>query len=669
MVRKVEFPKKKGKFACWLSREEVKHLIEQCTESRDEEIILTLLSSGLRVHEACKASSEDIFEDDRGLMIKIWGKNSRYREAPIPATLKTADLPITRKYNGIHRPISTNTALAWVKKAGKNLGCPELSPHDLRRSYASILLESNIDPTVIMEWLGWSSWETFQRFNMNVANLDFQKHEREKLNFLHTKQKMTNDSSDIIRGTRFSGGPARNFLSSMDVDHHIFDADIAVDLAHVVMLAEENIISKDNAKGILEALFSIHEMGFESLPPAEDVHAAIETAVVAKVGDSGGRMHTARSRNDEVSTCIRYQLRSDILSLLNSVLSLRETILSIAKSHTSTLIPGFTHLQSAQPSTLSHWLVSYYGSLERDTNRLFDAYSRINLSPLGSAAFAGTPFPINRERTATLLGFEGIIENTMDAVSSRDFLLESAAALCSLSITFSNMSEDLIFYSNKSFVEIDDDYASTSSIMPQKKNPDTLELIRAAAATTLATFSGTFTTLKGLPRAYNRDLQSATPYIWNSVEKMIDSADILSKIIETSTWNVELLSSSAGEGFSTATGVADTLAMAGIPFRKAHQIIAKSESNYEDISSNFNEIMGSPLSEFCTQDSIESALDPLKNVDMRDSLGGPSPTIVLNSISNAKNNLKSDFSLHTVHKEKIDQSKEKLIQEAMSYLK
>tara|TARA_Y100000590_G_scaffold293931_1_gene331069 strand:- start:71 stop:688 length:618 start_codon:yes stop_codon:yes gene_type:complete len=205
--------------------------------------------------------------------------------------------------------------------------------------------------------------------------------------------------------------------------------------------------------------------------------------------------------------------------------------------------------------------------------------------------------------------------------------------------------------------------------MPQKKNPDTLELIRAAAATTLATFSGTFTTLKGLPRAYNRDLQSATPYIWNSIEKMIDSADILSKIIETSTWNVELLSSSAGAGFSTATGVADTLAMAGIPFRKAHQIIAKSESNYKDISSNFNEIMGSPLSEFCTSDSIESALDPLKNVDMRDSLGGPSPTTVLNSISNAKNNLKSDFSLYTTHKEKIDQSKEKLIQEAMGYLK
>jgi len=480
---------------------------------------------------------------------------------------------------------------------------------------------------------------------------------------------MTSDPPDIISGTRFSRGSARNFLSSMDVDDRIFDADIAVDLAHVVMLAEENIISKNNAKAILEALFSLHDLGFENLPHSEDIHAAIETALVEKIGDSGGWMHTARSRNDEVSTCIRYQLRNDILSMINSVLSLREIILSIAENHTTTLIPGFTHLQYAQPSTLSHWLLSYCSSLERDTGRLFDAYKRVNLSPLGAAAFAGTPFPINRERTATLLGFKNIIENTMDAVSSRDFLIESAAVLCSISITFSNISTDLIFYSNKNFVEIEDDYASTSSIMPQKKNPDTLELIRAASATTMATFSGIFTILKGLPRAYNRDLQSATPYIWKSIDQMIESADILSQIIKTSTWDVELLSSSSGLGFSTATGVADTLAMAGIPFRKAHQIIAKSESNYEDISLNFKKIMGAPISEFCTQDSIESALDPFTNVDMRNSFGGPSPAIVTNSISNAQNNLQSDRDIYTDHNKQVDQSKEKLIQEAMNYLK
>ena len=184
MVRKVEFPVKKGKFACWLTKNEIKSLIE-CTESRDEEIILTLLASGLRVHEAVKASAEDIFEDDRGLMIKIRGKNSRYREAPIPATLKMADLPVTRKYKGKQNPISTTTALTWVKKAGKKMGCPEISCHDLRRSYASILLESDVDPSVICEWLGWSSWETFRKFYMNIANPDFQKSQRLQVDFLN----------------------------------------------------------------------------------------------------------------------------------------------------------------------------------------------------------------------------------------------------------------------------------------------------------------------------------------------------------------------------------------------------------------------------------------------------------------------------------------------------
>ena len=189
MVRKVEFPRSPGKFACWLSREEVKHLIEQCTESRDEEIILTLLASGLRVHEACKASADDIFEDDRGLMLKVWGKGKggrkKYRETPIPAALKHATLPVTRKYKGKENPITSATALNWVKKAGGKIDCPELSCHDLRRSYASILLESGIDPTVIMEWLGWSSWETFRKYYMNVANPDFQKREREKMDFLN----------------------------------------------------------------------------------------------------------------------------------------------------------------------------------------------------------------------------------------------------------------------------------------------------------------------------------------------------------------------------------------------------------------------------------------------------------------------------------------------------
>jgi len=190
MVRKIEFSGKPGKFACWLSKDEVKFLIEQCTDTQDQQIILTLLASGLRVHEATNAKSEDIFEDStRGLMLKVYGKGKngrkKYRECPIPARLKHANLPITRMYNGKHRPISTNTALNWVKKAGLKMNCPELSCHDLRRSYASILLETGVSNSVILEWLGWSSWETFRKYYMNIANPDFQKAERLRVDFLN----------------------------------------------------------------------------------------------------------------------------------------------------------------------------------------------------------------------------------------------------------------------------------------------------------------------------------------------------------------------------------------------------------------------------------------------------------------------------------------------------
>lgn len=479
---------------------------------------------------------------------------------------------------------------------------------------------------------------------------------------------MTNNSPDIIGGTRFSGGEARGFLSSMGVDQRIFDADVSIDFAHVIMLAEEDIISTDEASLIIKSLLSIRELGFENLPTAEDIHAAIETAVISNIGDTGGKMHTARSRNDEVSTCIRYRLRSDILEAISAVIDLRTALLTCSKLHIKTIMPGFTHLQFAQPSTLSHWMLSYSSSLERDTDRLFDAYKRTNLSPLGSAAFAGTPFPINRKRTSTLLGFENLIENTMDAVSSRDFLIECSGVLCSLSLTLSNLSADLIFYSNKKFVEISDEFASTSSIMPQKKNPDTLELIRAASAMTLSTFSGIFTTLKGLPRAYNRDLQAATPYIWNSIDRVTESTNLFSKIIQTSAWDIELLSESSGEGFSTATGVADVLTMAGVPFRKAHQIVAQSENNHDSISSNFKYILGSDLSDFCTKKEIESALNPTENVEMRGSLGGPSSSAIKKSLHSSNQTLQKDKNTYEEILNKVLKSKKELEQEITNYL-
>lgn len=450
---------------------------------------------------------------------------------------------------------------------------------------------------------------------------------------------MTEESSDVIRRDKFAAGPARGFLSSIDNDNRIFQADLAVDQAHVVMLTEQNIIPTTDASAILSALETIETAGYEALPPGEDVHAAIETAVINEIGERGGRMHTARSRNDEVSACIRYRLRHDLLKLLSSLLQFRETCLDVAADHVATEMPGYTHLQPAQPITVAHWVLSYEQALRRDTARVLDAYARVNQSPLGAAAFAGTPFPIDRERTADLLGFDSVITNSIDAVTGRDFLQESANAITIIATTLSGLAEDLILFSNKEFVELADDYASTSSIMPQKKNPDTMELVRATTGDAIASYTGLSTALKGLPRAYNRDLQRVTTFIWGGVDAVIDALDVSTGAVGTLEWNQTALHAAAGDGFSTATGVADQLAMAGIPFRTAHEIVAaipEDERDYAGIDQVVREKTGKALEEYVDEATINKALDPSDNIAMRDSMGGPAADPVNDAITTAR---------------------------------
>ena len=449
-------------------------------------------------------------------------------------------------------------------------------------------------------------------------------------------------SSDVVRRERFSGGPAREFLSSMDADRRIFAADIAVDRAHVVMLAEQGIVGEDIAAEILAALGEIEAAGHEALPEGEDVHAAIETTVIERVGPEGGKMHTARSRNDEVATCIRYRLREDLLDAVAATVALREQLLSTASEHTGTVMPGYTHLQPAQPTTVAHWLCSYEQAIARDTERLLDAYGRVNRSPLGAAAFAGTTFDIDRERTAELLGFEGIVENSMDASSTRDFLLESVTALAAHATTLSGLAEDVIVFANRGFVELSDEYASTSSIMPQKKNPDTLELVRATAGEAAAGVNGLLTTLKGLPRAYNRDLQSATPYAWETVDAVLDATDVVGGAIATADWPEDVLADAAGEGFSTATGVADLLAANGLPFRTAHEVVAVASERGADrdaVDAAAREVLDAPLAEYVDPAAVETALDPAESVASRDSVGGPAPAAVEAYLGDAEDQL------------------------------
>ena len=480
----------------------------------------------------------------------------------------------------------------------------------------------------------------------------------------------------VVRRDRFAGGPARSFLSSLADDERIFAADLAVDRAHVVMLAEQEIVDRETAGEILAALDEVERAGHGALPDGEDVHEAIESAVIERVGPDGGKMHTARSRNDEVAACIRYRLRADVLDLLEAVVGAREQLLDVARAERETVMPGYTHLQPAQPTTVAHWALSYEQALRRDAARLVDAYERINQNPLGSAAFAGTPFDVDRERTAELLGFDSVAENSMDASATRDFLVETTSAVATLATTLSGLAEDVVVMASKGHVDLDDDYASTSSIMPQKKNPDTLELVRGRTGDAVAGLNGLLTNLKGQPRAYNRDLQRAGRHAWDAIDSVTESVAVAAGAVATADWPAETLADAATDGFATATGVADLLAMAGVPFRTAHEVVAEAAAgleadedapDYEALSAVAEDVLGDPLSAYVDREALEAALDPAESVAMRDSRGGPAPDAVDAQVSTAEDALAVDDEALDDRRRAVDRARERRRTEVERY--
>ena len=485
------------------------------------------------------------------------------------------------------------------------------------------------------------------------------------------------DGESVVRRDRFAGGPARSFLSSLADDERIFGADLAVDRAHVVMLADQGIVDRETAGEILAALAEIEAAGHDDLPDGEDVHEAIESAVIDRVGPDGGKMHTARSRNDEVAACIRYRLRADLLDLLSAVVGAREQLLAVASDHDETVMPGYTHLQPAQPTTVAHWVLSYEQALQRDARRLLDAYDRVNESPLGAAAFAGTPFDVDRDRTAELLGFDTVVENSMDAASARDFLVETTSAVAGLATTLSQLAEDVVVMASKGHVDLDDDYASTSSIMPQKKNPDTLELVRGRTGDAVAGLNGLLTNLKGQPRAYNRDLQRAGRHAWDAIDSVTESVEVAAGAVATAEWPAERLEAAASEGFATATGVADLLAMAGVPFRTAHEVVAEVAADlgpdedapdYDAIAAVAADVLDAPLSEYVDRAAVESALDPTESVAMRNSRGGPAPSAVADQRSTAQEALAVDTEAFEDRRRTLEQADDRLATEVDRYV-
>lgn len=452
---------------------------------------------------------------------------------------------------------------------------------------------------------------------------------------------------------------AAKFTSSLEFDKHIFHADIECNLAHTRMLAQEGIINKETAKKIIQTLKELEKEGMKALnldPSIEDIHMAIEEYVTEKIGDEAGFMHTGKSRNDQVATDLRLALKEKIQEIQKELLDFIKVLAEMAEDHKDTIIVGYTHLQHAQATTFAHHLLAYAHSLKRDYERLKDAYKRVDINPLGSAALTTTSFPINRELTTRLLGFRDYMENSMDAVSSRDFIAETIFDLSMIAANLSRICEEIILWSTYEFglIELADEFSSTSSIMPQKKNPDVAEISRAKTSNIYSNLVAVLGILKGLPYTYNRDLQEITPQLWDAIETCHDMILMVKRMLSTIRVDKDRGFELAVSNFATATDLADTIVKEkNIPFRTAHKIVGRL-INYSmkegisplDVDSTLldkvsEEVLGEKLG--LDDKTIKRALDPRENVKMRNIPGGPSPTMVDASIRRLRAYVKSEL--------------------------
>ncbi|HOJ34314.1 MAG TPA: argininosuccinate lyase [Candidatus Hydrogenedentes bacterium] len=371
------------------------------------------------------------------------------------------------------------------------------------------------------------------------------------------------------------------FTQSVSFDSRLAPYDIAASIAHAEMLGKQKIISRRDAaaivKGLREILREIDAGKFRWDVSLEDVHTNIEAALVARIGEAGRRLHTARSRNDQVATDVRLWARDQVDCIIEKVRLLQHTLVRIAEQHVSTLLPGFTHLQHAQPVSLAHHLLAYFEMLQRDRQRFTEVRNRLNVLPLGSAALAGTPHPIDRLFVAKKLGFDRISENSMDAVSDRDFLIEICSCSALLMMHLSRFCEELIVWSSPEFgfVEIGDEFTTGSSIMPQKKNPDVAELIRGKTGRVYGSLMALLTVMKGLPLAYNRDMQEDKERAFDVVDTVENCLDVMTGMLANTRFCSDRMHAAAEQGFLEATDVADYLVAKGVAFREAHALVGR----------------------------------------------------------------------------------------------
>ena len=440
---------------------------------------------------------------------------------------------------------------------------------------------------------------------------------------------------------------ARNYLAAIPFDRRLYRQDIEGSIAHARMLAKQGIIGESEVEAIIKGLNSIRkeiEQGkFQFKTELEDIHMNIEARLFEKIGDAAGKLHTARSRNDQIALDLRLFVKEEILKTIDKIKALQTSLVELAEANKAVIMPGYTHLQQAQPVLLAHHLLAYFEMFERDKERFYDCLKRTDVLPLGSGALAGVPYPVDREFVARELGFSKVSTNSLDAVSDRDFIIEYAAVAAIIMMHLSRLAEELILWSSSEFgfIEIGEAFTTGSSIMPQKKNPDVAELARGKTGRVYGNLMGIITTMKSLPLAYNRDMQEDKEGLFDTVDTLHSSLEVFAGTIKTIKVNTERISQAMKTDYILATDLADYLVKKGLPFREAHGVVAKLSEYAMSEGKNFRELGLKEYNKFSplfTNDVYKITLE--SSVAARNIVGGTSPQQVGKALRRAKRLIK-----------------------------
>jgi len=452
-------------------------------------------------------------------------------------------------------------------------------------------------------------------------------------------------------GGRFTGETDRGFAkfnSSLAFDRRLFEADVRASIAHCDGLAGAGVLTIAESEKIKSALSQIMDLGrsqanyFNDLA-AEDVHSFVEVRLVEMIGDTGRKLHTGRSRNDQVATDLRLWLREEIDGITSALRDAQEALLDLAEAHRESVIPGYTHLQRAQPVMFAHWCLAYFEMLARDRQRLAEVRKRVNVLPLGSAALAGTSYPIDRDAVARALGFEAVSGNSLDAVSDRDFVIEFAGAASLIMLHLSRLAEDVILYATTEFgfFELSDAVATGSSLMPQKKNPDAMELVRGKTGRVFGHLTALLTMMKGLPLAYNKDMQEDKEAIFDTADTVSAGLAITSTVLRNVRLNEARAREAALQGHLNATELADYLARKGVSFREAHETVGRIVRHAIERHLELNDLSLNDLKSFSAliEEDVFDSLSLEQTLATKSQIGGTSPSQVADALAAARASL------------------------------